>query len=109
MDRKPWSFAHDRRVIELAKASKPLEEVVRIMKCTPERIRKDAMRLGVSFKGARKAKRATAAKAQLGKPGPQTRVQSSNRAPNKKRRLRRMIEKCRNNRELLADPATEVA
>jgi hypothetical protein len=64
MDRKPWSFAHDRRVIELAKASKPLEEAVRIMKCTPERIRKDAMRLRVSFKGARKAERAAAAQAQ---------------------------------------------
>jgi hypothetical protein len=47
---KSWSFADDRRVIELAKASKSLEEAARIMKRTPERIRKRAMRLGVSFK-----------------------------------------------------------
>jgi len=36
---KSWSYANDRRVIELAKASKSLEEAVRIMKRTPERIR----------------------------------------------------------------------
>jgi len=47
---KSWSFAHDRRAIELAKASKSLEEAARIMKRTPERIRKVALRLGVSFK-----------------------------------------------------------
>ncbi len=44
------SYASDRRVIELAKASKSLEEAARIMKRKPERIRKVAMRLGVSFK-----------------------------------------------------------
>ena len=42
---RSWSFAHDRRVIELAKASKSLEEAARIMKRTPERIRKVSMRL----------------------------------------------------------------
>jgi len=47
---RSWSFADDRRVIELAKASKSLEEVARIMKRTPERIRKVSIRLGVSFK-----------------------------------------------------------
>jgi hypothetical protein len=47
---RSWSFADDRRVIELAKASKSLEEAARIMKRTPERIRKVSMRLGVSFK-----------------------------------------------------------
>jgi hypothetical protein len=47
---KSWSYANDRRVIELAKASKSLEEAARIMKRKPERIRKVAMRLGVSFK-----------------------------------------------------------
>ena len=51
-----WSFAHDRRVIELAKASKSLEEAARIMKRTPERIRKVSMRLGVSFKATTKKK-----------------------------------------------------
>jgi hypothetical protein len=40
----------DRRVIELAKASKSLEEAARIMKRTPERIRQVARRLGVSLK-----------------------------------------------------------
>jgi len=47
---KSWSYAHDRRVIELAKASKSLEQAARIMKRTPGRIRQVAMRLGVSFK-----------------------------------------------------------
>ena len=56
MDGRSWSFAHDRRVIELAKASKSLEEAARIMKRTPERIRKVSMRLGVSFKAAKTKK-----------------------------------------------------
>jgi len=54
---KSWSYANDRRVIELAKASKSLEEAARIMKRKPERIRKVAMRLGVSFKSEGKTKR----------------------------------------------------
>ena len=53
---RSWSFAHDRRVIELAKASKSLEEAARIMKRTPERIRKVSMRLGISFKATTKKK-----------------------------------------------------
>jgi hypothetical protein len=51
---KSWSYASDRRVIELAKASKSLEEAARIMKRKHERIRKVAMRLGVSFKTGKK-------------------------------------------------------
>jgi RNase P subunit RPR2 len=51
---KSWSYANDRRVIELAKASKSLEEAARIMKRKPERIRKVAMRLGVSIKTEKK-------------------------------------------------------
>ena len=51
MDGRSWSFAHDRRVIELAKASKSLEEGARIMKRTPQRIR-----LGVSFEAAKTKK-----------------------------------------------------
>lgn len=47
---RSWSFADDRRVIELAKEAKSLEDAARIMKRKPERIRKVAMRLGVSFK-----------------------------------------------------------
>jgi hypothetical protein len=54
---RSWSYAHDRRVIELAKASKSLEEAARIMKRKPERIRKVAMRLGVSLKSEGKIKR----------------------------------------------------
>jgi hypothetical protein len=53
-----WSFAHDRRVIELAKAKKSLEEAAWIMERSPERILTVSVRLGVSFKSAsRKAKR----------------------------------------------------
>jgi len=51
---KSWSYADDRQVIELAKASKSLEEAARIMKLKPERIPKVAMRLGVSFKTEKK-------------------------------------------------------
>jgi hypothetical protein len=51
---KSWSYANDRRVIELAKASKSLEEAARIMQRKPESIRKVAMRLGVSFKTEKK-------------------------------------------------------
>jgi hypothetical protein len=57
MNGKSWSYAHDRRVIELAKASKSLQEAARTMKRTPERIRQVAMRLGVSFKSEGKKKR----------------------------------------------------
>jgi len=45
-----WSFKHDRRVMELAKASKTLEEIAKTMNRTPDRIRKVAIRLGVSVK-----------------------------------------------------------
>jgi hypothetical protein len=48
--RKGWSFKDDRRVIELAKASKTLEEIAKTMNRTPDRIRNVAMRLGVSVK-----------------------------------------------------------
>lgn len=53
---RSWSLAHDRRVIELAKAKKSLEEAARIMERTPERIRKVSVRLGVSFKTSGKNK-----------------------------------------------------
>jgi hypothetical protein len=48
--RKGWSFKDDRRVIELARASKTLEQIAKTMNRTPDRIRKVAMRLGVSVK-----------------------------------------------------------
>ena len=54
---RSWSFADDRRVIELAKASKSLEVAPSFMNGTPARIRKVAMRLGVSFKATTKKKR----------------------------------------------------
>jgi hypothetical protein len=57
MARKSWSFADNRRVIELAKEKKPLEEVAQIMNRTPERIRNVSLRLGVSFKATTKKKR----------------------------------------------------
>jgi len=51
---RSWSFADDRRVIELAKAQVTLEEAALIMKRTPERIRKVSIRLGVSFRATKK-------------------------------------------------------
>jgi hypothetical protein len=48
--RKGWSFKDDRRVIALARASKTLEQIAKAMNRTPDRIRKAAMRLGVSVK-----------------------------------------------------------
>ena len=50
MAQKTWSYKHDRRVMELAKASKSLEEVAKAMDRSTDRIRKVAMRLGISFK-----------------------------------------------------------
>jgi hypothetical protein len=43
-----WSLKDDRRVIELARASNTLEQIAKTMNRTPDRIRKVAMRLGVS-------------------------------------------------------------
>ena len=57
MSGRSWSFAHDRRVIELAKASKSLEDAARIMQRTPGRIRKVSLRLGVSFRTTSKKKK----------------------------------------------------
>jgi hypothetical protein len=54
---RSWSFADDRRVIELAKAKTSLKEAARIMNRAPERIRKVAMRLGVKFQAEGKTKR----------------------------------------------------
>jgi hypothetical protein len=51
---RKWSFADYRRVIELAKASKSLEEVARIMKRPPETVRKVSMKLGVKLNATAK-------------------------------------------------------
>ena len=47
---KGWSFKADRRVIELARSAKTLEQIAKAMDRSPDRIRKVAMRLGVSIK-----------------------------------------------------------
>jgi len=47
---KGWSFKDDRRVIELARSSKTLEQIAKAMDRSPDRIRKVAMRLGVLIK-----------------------------------------------------------
>jgi hypothetical protein len=50
MVRKSWSFKDDRRLLELAKSRKTHEQIAKAMDRSPERIRKRAMRLGVSIK-----------------------------------------------------------
>jgi hypothetical protein len=51
-----WSYAQDRRVLELAAQSKSLEQIANLMDRTPKVIRKVAVRLGISFKAREKAK-----------------------------------------------------
>jgi hypothetical protein len=51
MARKPrWSFKEDRRLMELARSSRSLEDVAKVTGRSPERIKKMAMRLGLSIK-----------------------------------------------------------
>ena len=45
-----WSFAEQRRLIELARDSKSLDEVAKLTGRKPESIKKVASRLGISFK-----------------------------------------------------------
>jgi hypothetical protein len=45
-----WSFKDYRRLKELARSSKSLEEIAKTMNRSPDRIRKVAMKLGVSVK-----------------------------------------------------------
>jgi hypothetical protein len=45
-----WSFKDDRRLMELARASKTLEEVVKITGRSPKAIQRRTMRLGILFK-----------------------------------------------------------
>jgi hypothetical protein len=45
-----WSFAERRLLIELARASKSLDEAAEVIGRKPEAIKKMAMRLGISFK-----------------------------------------------------------
>jgi len=49
-----WSFKDDRRLMELARSSTSLEQVVKITGRSPKAIRKAAKRLGISFKSLAK-------------------------------------------------------
>ena len=51
-----WSFKNDRRLMELARSSTSLEQVVEITGRSPEAIKRAAMRLGISFKSQAKKK-----------------------------------------------------
>jgi hypothetical protein len=44
-----WSFKEGRRLLELAKQSRPAEEIANLMNRSPNAIRKKAIRLGVSL------------------------------------------------------------
>jgi hypothetical protein len=44
-----WSYKEDRRLLELAKHSRPIEEIANLMKRSPDAVRKMAIRLGVSL------------------------------------------------------------
>jgi hypothetical protein len=54
--KRHWSFKDDRRLMELGRASKSLEEVVEETGRPPAFIKKKAMRLGLSFKSQAKKK-----------------------------------------------------
>jgi hypothetical protein len=54
--KRRWSFKDDRRLMELARSSKSLEEVVKETARSSESIKKAAMRLGISFKSPAKKK-----------------------------------------------------
>jgi hypothetical protein len=45
-----WSYAEDRRLLELAKSSKSLEEVARLMSRSPAAVYRTAIRLGVPLR-----------------------------------------------------------
>jgi hypothetical protein len=48
-----WSFAKDRRLIQLAATLKSLEAVADEMKLTPKNVARTAKRLGISLKSDR--------------------------------------------------------
>jgi hypothetical protein len=51
-----WSYAEDRRLLELAKSSKSLEEIARLMSRSPAAVYKMAIRLGVPLRMKAKGK-----------------------------------------------------
>jgi hypothetical protein len=48
--KSPWSLAEQRLLIELARASRSLDEAAKVAGRKPAAIKKMAMRLGISFK-----------------------------------------------------------
>jgi hypothetical protein len=48
-----WSYAEDRRLLELAKSSKSPEEIARLMNRSPAAVYKMAIRLGVPLRPRR--------------------------------------------------------
>ena len=56
MVKRRWSFKDDRRLMELARSSTSLEEVVKQTGRSPESLKKVAKRLGISFKSQAKKK-----------------------------------------------------
>jgi hypothetical protein len=50
VQKKVWSFKEQRQLIDLARASKSLDDAVRAIGRSPEAIKKMAMQLGLSFK-----------------------------------------------------------
>ena len=49
-----WSFAEDRRLLELAANARSSEEIANLMSRPPETIRKVAIRLGISLRNGRR-------------------------------------------------------
>jgi ribosomal protein S6 len=48
--KKGWSFKGDRRLMELARSGKTLQEIAKAMNWSSDRIRKVAVRLGLPVK-----------------------------------------------------------
>jgi len=55
-----WSYAEDRRLLELAKSSKSPEEIARLMNRSPAAVYKMAIRLGVPLRPVELAPKAKA-------------------------------------------------
>jgi hypothetical protein len=49
-----WSFAEDRRLLELAANARSSEEIANLMSRPPETIRRVAIRLGISLRNGRR-------------------------------------------------------
>jgi hypothetical protein len=52
-----WSYKEDRRLLELAKSGKTLEQIVKAMARRPDAIRNRSIRLGLSIKSKAPTKR----------------------------------------------------